>query len=77
MADFVNVRVAQTRFSELLRRVEAGEEIVLARAGKPCARLVPYEPRKRREPGRFSGITVPPEFFDPLPDNELAAWDGG
>ncbi len=72
----VNVHEAKTHLSKLLSRVEAGEEIVIARAGKPCARLVPCEPRRRRTPGRIRGITVPPEFFDPLPDDELAAWEG-
>lgn len=72
----VNVHETKTHLSKLLNRVEAGEEIVIARAGKPCARLVPYEQRKRRTPGRIRGITVPPEFFDPLPDDELAAWEG-
>lgn len=72
----VNVHEAKTHLSKLLTRVEAGKEIVIARAGKPCARLVPYEPRRRRTPGRIRGITVPPEFFDPLPDDELAAWEG-
>ena len=75
-SQIVNVHEAKTHLSKLLSRVEAGEEIVIARAGKPCARLVPYEPRRRRTPGRIRGITVPPEFFDPLPDDELAAWEG-
>ena len=73
----VNVHEAKTHLSNLLDRVEAGEEIVLARAGKPCARLVPYRPDgERRVPGRLRGLTIPPEFFDPLPDDELAAWEG-
>ncbi|WP_419931737.1 type II toxin-antitoxin system Phd/YefM family antitoxin [Candidatus Poriferisodalis sp.] len=73
----VNVHEAKTHLSKLLSRVEAGEEIVIARAGKPCARLVPYvPPPSRRMPGRFRGIKIPPEFFDPLPDDELALWEG-
>ncbi|WP_419915460.1 type II toxin-antitoxin system Phd/YefM family antitoxin [Candidatus Poriferisodalis sp.] len=75
-SSMVNVHEAKTHLSKLLSRVEAGEEIVIARAGKPCARLVPLKPRKRRTPGRLRGITVPPEFFDPLPDDELALWEG-
>ena len=74
----VNVHEAKTHLSKLLSRVEAGEEIVIARAGKPCARLVPYEERRpSRRIGLFRGIEIPPEFFDPLPDDELAAWEGG
>lgn len=73
----MNVHEAKTHLSKLLSRVEAGEEIVIARAGKPCARLVPYVPAAtRRMPGRFRGLKIPPEFFDPLPDDELALWEG-
>lgn len=78
MAETVNVHEAKTHLSKLLGRVEAGEEIILARAGKPCARLVPLEPeRPRRRIGLLAGLKVPPEFFEPLPDDELAAWEGG
>ena len=77
MTETVNVHEAKTHLSKLLGRVEAGEEIILARAGKPCARLVPYEQKQARHRiGLLRGLEVPPEFFDPLPDDELAAWEG-
>ncbi|WP_419553488.1 type II toxin-antitoxin system Phd/YefM family antitoxin [Candidatus Poriferisodalis sp.] len=77
MSEPVNVHEAKTHLSKLLNRVEAGEEIILARAGKPCARLVPLEPEQTgRRIGLLRGLDVPPEFFDPLPDDELAAWEG-
>lgn len=74
----VNVHEAKTQLSRLLERVEAGEEIIIARAGKPVARLIALaqEP-SRRQPGRLEGL-VPPipdsAFFDPLPEEELALW---
>ena len=50
MTDSVNIHEAKTHLSRLVERVEAGEEVVIARAGRPVARLVPY--RGRREPRR-------------------------
>ncbi|MFT4295684.1 MAG: type II toxin-antitoxin system prevent-host-death family antitoxin [Micropruina sp.] len=70
----VNVGEAKTRLSELLALVEQGEDIVLARAGKPVARLVPVEPRPPRQFGRMA-FRVPDSFFEPLPEEELAAWE--
>lgn len=73
----VNVHRAKTELSRLLARAEAGDEIVIARRGKPIARLVPLKPRGRRQPGTLRGkITVPDSFFDPLPEEELKAWEG-
>jgi prevent-host-death family protein len=61
----VNVHEAKTHLSKLLERVEAGEEIVLARAGKPVARLVPESPRREpREPGWAKGKISMREDFD-------------
>lgn len=70
----MNVGEAKTHLSELLARVERGEEIVLARAGKPVARLVAVEQRPRRQFGR-TPIRLPDTFFEPLPEEELAAWE--
>ena len=69
----VNIHEAKTRLSELLRRVEAGEEIVIARAGKPVARLLPFDaPREPREPGTAKGlISIGDDFDEPLPDEVL------
>ena len=56
----VNVHEAKTQLSKLLARVAAGEEIVIARAGKPVARLVPVEPKRRR---RIAGLDVGKDFW--------------
>jgi prevent-host-death family protein len=66
----VNVYDAKTHFSKLLARVEAGERIVIARAGKPVAILGPIDAsRGRRMPGRDRGkIVIHPDFDDPLPE---------
>ena len=73
----VNVHEAKTHLSRLLARVEAGEEIVIARNGKPAARLVACTPRGKRRPGTLKGkIEIDDSFFDPLPEEELAAWEG-
>jgi prevent-host-death family protein len=75
---YVTVHEAKTHLSKLLVRAEAGEEIVIARGKKPVAKLVPTEPAvplEPRKPGRWKGlIHVGPEFFEPLPDEELRAW---
>jgi prevent-host-death family protein len=70
----VNVHEAKSRLSELLVRVEAGEEIVIARAGKPVAQLTAVTPPADRVFGILQ-MTVPQSFFDPLPASELAAWE--
>lgn len=75
MALIVNVHDAKTNFSRLLEQAHAGQEIVLAKAGKPYARLVPLAPESgTRRPGRLAG-RIDAEFFDPLPDDELRGWD--
>ncbi len=81
MTAVVNVHEAKTHLSKLLDRVLAGEEIILAKAGKPCARLLPIEsaPKPAREPGRLKGKLrdIPDSvWFDPLPDDELDLWEG-
>ncbi len=60
----VNVHEAKTHLSRLLERVEAGEEVVIARAGRPVARLVPYRARTEpRQPGMWRGLVhFGPEF---------------
>lgn len=75
----VNVHDAKTRFSRLLDQAHAGQEIILAKSGKPYARLVPLDPASagKRRPGRLQGrIGTDEAFFEPLPDSELAAWEG-
>lgn len=73
----VNVHHAKTHLSRLLAQVENGEEIVIARNGKPVARLESVRKRGRRQPDIFKGkIKIPDSFFDPLPEEELQAWEG-
>ncbi|MFH0725838.1 MAG: type II toxin-antitoxin system Phd/YefM family antitoxin [Pseudomonadota bacterium] len=72
--DIVNVHEAKTHFSKLLDRAHTGEEIIIGKAGKPYARLVPLAPVKERTPGLVKGA-VTDLFFEPLPDDELTAWE--
>ena len=68
----VNVHEAKTHLSKLLRRVSAGEEILISRAGKPVARLVPVNPRPGRVLGTDEGVfDVPDDFDSPLPPEVL------
>lgn len=78
MSAQVNVQDAKTRLSELLKRVEDGEEITISRAGRPVARLVAVEPLPRRSLGFAREIPDLPDalLFDPLDEKELAAWEG-
>ena len=74
----VNVHEAKTHLSRLLAQVEAGEEVIIARNGKPVARLVSVQRRGKRQFGAMKGrIRLDDSFFDPLPEEELAAWEGG
>ncbi len=76
MPTLVNVHDAKTRFSQLLEQAHAGQEIILAKAGKPYARMVPLATDAgKRQPGRLVG-RVDDAFFDPLPEAELRAWEG-
>jgi len=71
--DVVNIHAAKTHLSRLVERVEAGEEITIARAGRPVARLVPVHARQPRRPGLWKGrVTIHPDFDDPLPEFEQA-----
>jgi prevent-host-death family protein len=72
----VNVHEAKTHLSKLLTRVAAGEEIVISKAGKPVARLVPWKQNmKQRIPGLDSGLlTVPDDFDAPLPNEIMDAF---
>ena len=70
----VNVHEAKTNFSRLLERAHRGEELIIAKGGKPYARLCPLEPVPARRPGLLEG-KVDDAFFDPLPEAELEAWE--
>jgi prevent-host-death family protein len=73
----VTIHAAKTTLSRLIARVEAGEEIVLSRGKHPIAKLVPYHPvtAKRQFGALRDVVSVGPEFFEPLPVDELAAWE--
>jgi prevent-host-death family protein len=73
------IHVAKTQLSKLIERAEAGEEVIIARRDKPVVRLVPVEPPKpKRQFGSMKGrASVGPEFFEPLPEEELKLWEGG
>jgi prevent-host-death family protein len=73
----VNVHAAKTHLSKLLEQVEAGAEIVIARAGKPVARLVPFARPGKRTLGLDAGlVTIAPDFDAPLPEDVLADFEG-
>lgn len=74
----VNIHAAKTNLSKLVDQAAAGEEIVIARAGKPVARLVALAaaPKKRRLGGLRDKIPYPDFIDDPLPDWLLDAFEG-
>jgi prevent-host-death family protein len=76
----VNIHEAKTHLSRLVEQAAAGEEIIIAKAGKPMARLVSLEkPKpKKRKPGALKGrIWIADDFDDPLPESVLREWYGG
>ncbi|MBX2812256.1 MAG: type II toxin-antitoxin system Phd/YefM family antitoxin [Myxococcales bacterium] len=77
MSKVVNVQDAKTRLSQLLRLVEAGEEISIARSGRVIARLVRADEAAPREWGAFRGqVRWDDDAFAPLSDEEMALWEG-
>jgi antitoxin (DNA-binding transcriptional repressor) of toxin-antitoxin stability system len=74
----INMHDAKTQLSRLAERVEKGETIVVARAGKPCMDLVPHQARgTSRKPGRLKGrIHIAPDF-DQTPDELIDAFEQG
>lgn len=80
MADTIyNLYEAKSSLSKLVERAAAGEEIIIAKAGKPLAKLVPVSARgRRRKPGGWKGRVAISEDFDaPLPDTLRRAFEGG
>lgn len=72
----MNIHEAKTHLSSLLEQIEAGEDVVIARHGKPIARLIPYtvKPAQQREPGSLRGqISLDEDFDAPLPDDIATA----
>ena len=78
MQHTVNLYEAKTNLSRLVERAAAGEEIVIAKSGKPRARLVPLaEPAAPREPADYLGVTyIADDFDDPLPQEIQEAFEG-
>ncbi|MBM3548417.1 MAG: type II toxin-antitoxin system prevent-host-death family antitoxin [Alphaproteobacteria bacterium] len=79
MSAKVNIYEAKTQLSSLVDRAARGEEIIIARAGTPVARLVALAPTKKplRVPGGWEDkIWIAPDFDDPLPDDLLDAFEG-
>ncbi|MFO1025707.1 MAG: type II toxin-antitoxin system Phd/YefM family antitoxin [Acetobacteraceae bacterium] len=76
----VNLHAAKTHFSRLVDEAAGGTEIIIAKAGKPVAKLVPLQApgaAPKRQLGVLVGvITVPPDFDAPLPDEILDAFEG-
>ena len=75
MDETVSIHAAKTNLSRLIARVEAGETIIIARGRTPVAKLVPLAPQGKRVFGAMRGkFTIGPEFFEPLPPEELDEW---
>lgn len=75
----VNIHDAKTRFSKLINQALKGDDIVIARDGKPLIRLIPYtEEPNLRKGGQFNGlIEISDDFDAPLPDDILKYFSGG
>jgi prevent-host-death family protein len=78
VAKTVNLYEAKTHLSRLVERASKGEEIIIAKAGEPKARLVPLaRAAKPRKPGDWKGrVVIGPDFDAPLPEDVLAAFEG-
>jgi prevent-host-death family protein len=76
MDDIISIHAAKTHLSQLIARVEAGEVITIARGKTPVAKLVPIVGKSKREFGAMRGkFSIGPEFFEPLPNDELDLWE--
>ena len=75
MTEIMNLYDAKAQLSRLVDRAAAGEDILIARAGKPIVRLVPVEDALPRQPGLLKGLAIPDALFDPLPDDEMKDWE--
>lgn len=73
MSEIVNIREAKTHLSRLVDRAHVGEEIILAKSGKPYAKLVPLDEPADRRPGLARG-RLTDTFYLELPDSELQVW---
>jgi prevent-host-death family protein len=75
----VTIHKAKTELSKLIAQAESGEEVIIARGKTPVARLVPYQSElPKRGFGSMKGrASIGPEFWEPLPEEELTLWEGG
>ena len=72
----VSIHQAKTQLSKLIAAAERGEEVIISRRETPVVKIVPLEQPKKRVFGALKGkIDIGPEFFDPLPEEELALWN--
>jgi len=77
MSRVVNMHEAKTTLSRLVELVESGEEVIIARADRPVARLVPIEKAQPRTLGQWQGrVWMADDFDAPLPDEHQRAWRG-
>jgi prevent-host-death family protein len=77
MTHFVNIAAAKAHLSSLVDRAAAGEEIILSRAGRPVARLMPLEQQTPRQPGLLKHWQIPDDLFlEPMDEEDLRAAEG-
>lgn len=73
----INIHDAKTRFSKLVEAVMRGEEIIIAKAGKPAAKLVPFVEKKKRKFGVLKGqVHISDDFDEPLSEEVLKQFEG-
>jgi len=72
----INIHHAKTNLSRLIERAAKGDEVVISRAGKPVARLVPVKAARRRKGLLKNKIKIRPSFYKPLPEEVIAAFEG-
>ena len=77
MSETYSIHEAKTHLSRLIAAALAGKEVLIRRGKEPVIKLTPLKPAGRRVPGAFKGrIEIGPEFFEPLPEEELLLWEG-
>ena len=78
IVETINLHAAKTHFSRLVDEAAAGNEIIIAKAGKPVAKLVPLDsaPAGKRTLGRLRHARIPDSFYEPLPDDLLESFEG-
>jgi antitoxin (DNA-binding transcriptional repressor) of toxin-antitoxin stability system len=77
MSETYSIHEAKTHLSRLIAAALAGKEVLIRRGQEPVVRLTPLKPAAKRVPGAFKGrIKMGPEFFEPLPEEELLLWEG-